>query len=207
MHTDADGQYKAEEIPKLLEKISQGYDLVLGSRFKGYIESMPWLKRFGNRAFSNVISRITKTRITDAQTGFRAFTKEVAKMQITSTHTYTQEQIIRAIKNKFRVAEVAITFRRRIYGTSRLMRSPFDFAVKAWVNIFRIYRDYEPLRFFGTIGWAFFIVGFILGLWIFYLILTTGVAGGIPRVILSAMLMLTGIQIILFGFLADMWRK
>lgn len=207
VHTDADGQYVAEEIPKLVEKVSEGYELVLGSRFKGRIESMPLLKRFGNKAFSYEISKIVKIRITDAQTGFRAFTSKVAQIPMTSTHTYTQEQIIRAVKNKFRVIEVPITFRRRVHGKSRLMTGPIDFALKAWINIFRIYRDYEPLKFFGTLGWSFFIVGFLLGLWIFYSIATTGDAGGIPRVILSAMLMLTGIQVILFGFLADMWRK
>ena len=101
VHIDADTQYKPEEIPSLIKEIENGYDLVLGSRFKGTIESMPFTKKFGNIAFSRVISNVTGTDISDAQTGFRAFTKEVAeKIKITSGHTYTQEQIIRAVKKE-----------------------------------------------------------------------------------------------------------
>ena len=71
--------YKPEEIPKLLSEIEKGYDLVLGSRFKGEIESMTLIKRLGNKVFSRVISNITRMKISDGQTGFRAFTKEVAE--------------------------------------------------------------------------------------------------------------------------------
>ena len=147
VHIDADRQYLAREIPMLIKEVEKGYDLVLGSRFKGKIESMHFLKRFGNRSFSRVVSHITGLRITDAQTGFRAFTKEVAeKIKITSTYTYTQEQIIRAVRSKFRIKEIPIYFAKR-KDKSRLMKNPFDFAIKAGVNLLRIYRDYEPLKF------------------------------------------------------------
>lgn len=207
VHTDADGQYRAEEIPKLISYVEKGYDLVLGSRFKGKIESMPLIKRLGNKAFSNVISQITRMKISDGQTGFRAFTREFAeKVKIESTHTYTQEQIIRAVKDKFKVIEVPVYFAKR-EGKSRLMKNPFDYAFKAWINIIRVYRDYEPLKFFGTIGGFFFITGFIVGLWLVYLYLTTGVVGRLPSVILCMLLITLGIQIILFGLFADMGKK
>jgi len=206
VHIDADGQYKPEEIPRLIEALKEGNDLVLGSRFKGKIESMSLLKKFGNKAFSRVVSNITKLKITDAQTGFRAFTKEVAKLPITSLHTYTQEQIIRAVKHKFRVKEVPVFFAKRTKGKSRLLKNPFEYATKAWITIFRLYRDYEPLRFFGLAGSFFIFFGLVIGLFIVYHIITTGNAGGVPRVILSALLILTGAQIVFFGFLADMQR-
>lgn len=208
VHIDADGQYRAEEIPLLLKKIEEGYDLVLGSRFKGWIEEMPLIKRMGNRAFSRVISQITRQRISDGQTGFRAFTRKVAEIEITSTYTYTQEQIIRAAKAKLRIAEVPVHFGKRGKKTrSRLMRGPIDYAMKAGVNLVRVYRDYEPLKFFGVIGGSMLIAGFLVGLFVTYVWITTGRVGGIPRVILTALLILTGIQIIVLGFLADMWRK
>jgi len=148
VHIDADHQYLPKEIPKLIDGIKKGYDLVLGSRFKGKIEHMPLIKRFGNKAFSRVISNISGLKISDAQTGFRAFTKEVArKINITSNHTYTQEQIIRAVKQKFRIKEVPVYFAKR-KGKSRLMSNPFSYAIRAWINIIRTYRDYEPLKFF-----------------------------------------------------------
>ena len=90
---------------------------------------------------------------------------------------------------------------------SRLMKNPFDYAVKAWINIFRIYRDYEPLKFFGWIGTIFVVVGGGVGLWLIYLFITTGAIRRIPTAILSVMFVLIGIQILLFGFLADMNKK
>lgn len=206
VHTDADGQYPAEYIPNLIKEIENGNDLVIGSRFSGEIEDMPLIKRFGNKAFSRVISQIAKTRITDSTSGFRAFTKEVAKeIQFINTFTYTQEQIIKAAKLKFKIKEIPIFARKT--RESRLMKGPFDYAVKAWLNLFRIQRDYNPLAFFGKIGVIFIAIGLLLGLWIIYNILTIGVAGGIPRVILSALAIISGVQIISFGFLADMQKK
>ena len=90
---------------------------------------------------------------------------------------------------------------------SKLFSNPFQYAVKSWINIFRIYRDFAPLRFFGFFGAAFLFIGFLLGVWIIYTLSATGTVGGIPRVILSAVLIITGIQIYLFGFLADMLKR
>ena len=207
VHIDADNQYSASEIPKLIEPIiNKKADIVLGSRFKGKIEYMPLIKRFGNIAFSKVISNITKTKISDGQTGFRAFTKDVASIEIKSDHTYTQEQIIKAIKNKFRLIEVPIYFAKR-KDKSRLMKNPFDYAIKAWINILRIYRDYEPLKFFSYFGGFFMSIGLLIGIWILVTFLRTASVGGIPRAILSALFIITGIQVTLFGFLADMNRR
>ena len=207
VHIDADGQYLASEIPKLISAIeAKKADLVLGSRFKGKIESMPLLKRIGNKAFSRVISRVIGKRISDGQTGFRAFTREIAEMGITSDHTYTQEQIIRAAKHKKRIVEVPVYFARR-KDKSRLISHPFEYAVRAWINIFRIHRDYNPLKFFGFIGLFFISLGLALGIWILITLIQEGNVGGIPRVILTALFIMSGIQIGVFGFLADMNKK
>ena len=208
VHIDADTQYKAEEIPKLIAEIEKGYDLVLGSRFKGTIESMPFMKRVGNIAFSKVISNITGMKISDGQTGFRAFTKEVAKkINIISGHTYTQEQIIKAVRQKFNVTEVPVYFAKRA-DKSRLISSPLGYATRAWISIIRIYRDYEPLKFFGITGSLIFLAGFILGLYLVYIqIFGEGVNRHLGLMMLDILVLSIGLQIIIFGFLADMGRK
>ena len=94
-----------------------------------------------------------------------------------------------------------------MYPNRQRYACPFDYAIRAWVNILRVYRDYEPLRFFGYFGGAFITIGLLLGIWILITLLQTGEVGGIPRVILSALFIMTGVQIMLFGFLADMNRK
>ena len=208
VHIDADTQYKAAEIPKLVKEIENGYDLVLGSRFRGRIESMPLVKRIGNIAFSRAISRITGLKISDAQTGFRAFTMDIAKkIQISSNHTYTQEQIIRAVREKFRIKEVPIYFAKRL-DKSRLISNPFGYAVRAWINIIRIYRDYEPLKFFGTVGSAIFGFGVAIGLFLVYRHITIGLSGRhFGLMMLDVIILSLGFQILIFGFIADMMRK
>ncbi len=208
VHIDADSQYQPNEIPKLLNEIKKGYDLVLGSRFLGKIEEMPLVKRLGNIAFSKVVSQVSGMHISDAQTGFRAFTRKVAeKIPINSSHTYTQEQIIRAVKQKFRIKEVPIYFAKRD-GKSRLISNPFSYAVRAWINIIRTYRDYEPLKFFGILGTLIFGMGVVLG---FYLVYFQFFGGGAFRhlglMMLDILILSIGLQIIIFGFIADMNRK
>jgi glycosyltransferase involved in cell wall biosynthesis len=206
IHTDADGQYHPKHIPEMIEKVKEGYDLVLGSRFRKSTRHMPFLKKIGNKAFASVISSLTGTKITDSTTGFRAFTAEIAReINYINTFTYTQEQIIKAAKQGFRISEIPIICRKT--RESKLFKSPIQYAIKAWINILRIYRDYNPLKFFGYAGGSLFLIGALLGVFIFIRILLTGSAGGIPRVILSALLMMVGIQIILFGFLADMLKR
>src|SRR3989344_803648 len=205
VHIDADGQYKAEDIPRLVQEVEQGYDLVLGDRFTGGIEEMPLLKKFGNRAFSRVISKIIGYTVHDCQTGFRAFNRKTAQIPIKSTHTYTQEQIIKSVRERLRIKEVPTYFRKR-GDESRLMRNPLEYAFRAWINILRIYRDYDPLKFFGRIGLFFITLGVLIGSWLVYLFLTTGRVGRLPLTLLTVLLIIMGIQIVVFGFMADMRR-
>jgi len=206
VHTDADGQYPAKYIPEMIKMVESGYDIVLGSRFKNKKHHDSFIKMVGNVAFAKVISRLTKTKITDSTTGFRAFTKEIAeKIVFLNTFTYTQEQIIKASKLGFKIGEIAIT--RNKTRESRLFKNSFQYALRAWINIFRIYRDYDPIKFFGRIGLFLISIGIIIGIWLFYRFIIYGKVGHIPLTVLTMLLVIAGIQIISFGFLADMKVK
>jgi len=203
IHTDADGQYLASDMPRLIKEIERGNDLVLGSRFMDKNPNIEFIKSLGNKAFAKVLSKILKIKLTDTTTGFRAFTMEVAKsIKFINTFTYTQEQIIKAAKQNFKIKEIPIKIRKT--RESRLFKNPLEYAIKAWINILRIYRDYEPLKFFGKIGLTLIIFGVIIGIWLVYLFITQGKIGHTPSTILSMLLIIAGIQIITFGFLADM---
>ena len=208
VHIDADMQYQPEEIPALINGIKKGSDLVLGSRFKGKIEYMPFIRRVGNIAFSKVVSQIVGFEISDAQTGFRAFTKKLAKsIPITSNHTYTQEQIIRSVRGKFRVKEVPVYFAKRD-GKSRLISNPFGYAIRAFINLVRVYRDFEPLKFFGIIGSILLAIGFILGMYLVYFqFFGNGAFRHLGLMMLDVLILSIGLQIIIFGFIADMKEK
>lgn len=206
VHTDADGQYNPQHLPELIKKVQEGYDLVLGSRFRQKNSSMPFLNRIGNKAFATVISSLIKIKLTDTTTGFRAFTAEVARdINYINTFTYTQEQIIKAAKQGFKITEIPISTRKT--RKSRLFKNPLQYAVRAWINIFRIYRDYEPLSFFGRIGLLGLLLGIVIGLYFVYLHFTTGIKGHTGLLFLMLILLVFGLQTILFGFLADMMRR
>lgn len=204
VHTDADMQYQAQDIPRLIKEIENGYQLVLGSRFIEKNRVMPFMNLIGNKIFARVLSKLLKIKLTDTTTGFRAFTKKVAEnIQFINTFSYTQEQIIKAVKHNFRIKEIPI-ITRETKRKSRLFKNPFQYAIIAWINILRIYRDYEPLKFFGRIGIALIMFGLLIGTWLLYLFITNDKVGHTPLTILTMLLIIAGIQIITFGFLADM---
>lgn len=205
VHTDADGQYPAKYIPLMIKRVEQGHDLVLGSRFgKGTYQGSV-MKKIGNKIFASVFSRLLKTRLTDTTTGFRAFTAEVAGLPIINRFTYTQEQLIRAEKARMRICEIPIESKKT--RESRLFNNSLDYAIKAWINILRIYRDFAPLKFFGLLGLALASTGFIIGIFFVYLHMTTGIVGHSGLLFLMIILIFTGIQTVLFGFLADMLKN
>lgn len=206
---DADGQYLASEIPSLIQPIiNNEADLVLGSRLEKIQYKMPILKRFGNKSFSLVLRILTGTDVKDGQTGFRAMRREVLETAMPDNkYTYTQEMIIRTAEEGWRIKSVPITFVERVSGGSRLISHPFSYACRSWLIIIRTMRDYHPLSFFGIPGLLSILVGLILGIALVYKFAITGAIGKTPTIILTALLIIIGIQFIFMGLMADMIRK
>jgi glycosyltransferase involved in cell wall biosynthesis len=209
VNIDADFQYDPKEIPKLIQPILDGEaDIVLGSRFRGWIEEMPLSKRVGNKIATIITSWVSGCKISDAQTGFRAFSREAAlQLNVLSDYTYVQETIIQAVQKKLRIAEVPCTFRKR-EGKSRLIPSIFSYAKRAGLTILRTYLYYKPLRTFSYIGGIIFIAGLLVGVRVLLHFLLTGhVSPYYPSAILTAVLMIIGFQIIMLGLLADVMDR
>jgi len=204
---DADGQYMEDEIPNVIYPIAQGEtDIVLGSRTAGHIEKMALAKKFGNRIMTWAIGVITGHKFTDTQTGFRAMTSNVAEsLRLKGEYTYTQEMVLQIAQMGYRICEVPITFNQRKYGESRLIATAGDYAVRTLGIILKTIRDYSPLTFFGIIGFLLITVGgYVAGdsaiKWSQKLPIST------PTVILAFLFISVGLQILLFGFMADMLK-
>lgn len=206
VNIDADGQYNALEIPKLIKPILDGKaEMVLGSRFAGTIEHMVPQKRFGNKLATFVVSLASGKKISDAQTGFRAVSREAAlRLVIHSGYTYTQETIIQAAHKRIGIAQVPVEFRKRKGGNSKLISNIATYAKQSAVTLIRTYTYYNPLKTFTIIGGIIFLLGTVLGFRVLIHFINTGmVTPYLPTAILSSMLAIIGFQIIVMGLIAD----
>ena len=119
-HLDADLEYSPEDIPRLLEPIFAGRaDYVLGSRFLGGVRGMRLYRRVGNHAFTALLSALTGRKITDGQTGMRAFSREAAESaEIVHDYNYAQVLTLDLLRKNFRLEEVPIRYKVRQHGES-----------------------------------------------------------------------------------------
>ncbi|RNI09430.1 glycosyltransferase family 2 protein [Methanohalophilus euhalobius] len=206
VNTDADFQYNQTEIPKLIEPILQEQaDIVIGDRQIEKLDHMPKGKYFGNKIATWVTRRATGWPVKDAQTGFRAFSREAArKMNLTGEYTYVQETLIQAAQKDLTLVQIPIEFRRR-EGKSRLIANLLGYAASAGVTISRSYRDYNPLKVFSGIGIATIFIGVIFGSRVLVHYWQTGmVTPYLPSAVLTTVLVIVGLLAFIFGLLADM---
>jgi len=200
---DGDYTYDPYDIPKLLQPINDGADLVIGTRFalmdKG---AMSRRNALGNRMLTALIRSLYHVRLTDSQSGMRAirrFALDRLKLQ-SPNMPFASEMIIEAQKEGLAITEVPIRYRTRV-GRAKL--DPFRDAFRILSITIRLVRDYNPLVIFLPIGLALMLVGLGYGTTILIDYIHTGIVTRIAAAILSVLLILTGLQITLFGLLAD----
>src|SRR5919107_2970509 len=153
VNTDADNQYCADDIPKLIKPILDGSaDMVIGDRV---VENIPHFSRLKVRLQhlgSAVVRRASGTTVPDTTSGFRAYNREAAlQMVAVSKFTYTLETIIQAGKMLVATDHLAIRTNPKTRD-SRLFPSMWSYVRRNTVSIFRIYAQYEPLRVFMTVA-------------------------------------------------------
>ncbi len=205
VNTDADNQYYGGDIPKLIQPILDGKaDIVIGDREVGSVKHFSFTKKFLQKAGSWVVRVASETRIPDAPSGFRAFSREAAlRTNIISGYTYTLETIIQAGHNRLAVAHIPIRTNPKT-RESRLISSIWRYIWISASTIIRTYAMYRPLRFFSTIGIIMFFGGvFISARYLYYMFMGAG-AGHIQSLILAAVLMMLGFQIIVIGLISDL---
>jgi glycosyltransferase involved in cell wall biosynthesis len=206
VNTDADNQYAGHEIPKLLAPLLSGEaDICIGDRNIGELAHMSWQKRQLQRIGSWVVRQVSNTTVPDTTSGFRAYTREAAlRMTVVSEFSYTLETIIQAGKRRMAIAHVPVETNPRT-RESRLFDSVFSYIKKSSATIVRIYAMNEPLKVFSYIGLALFAIGLVIPIQFVYTELTQTRFGprNLQGLILSAVLMIVGFQVVLIGLLAD----
>ena len=204
VNTDGDNQYAGRDIPRLIQPLLEGRaDIVIGDRNIRVLHHMSWPKKVLQQFGSWTVRQVSNTKVPDTTSGFRAYTREAAlRMTIVSEFSYTLESIIQAGKKRMAVAHVEISTNPHT-RPSRLFNSVFSYIKQSSATIVRVYSMYEPLKVFTYIGAGFFLAGFVVSLRFLIDYFTTGGFGHIQSLILSAVLMIVGFQIVLIGLLAD----
>jgi len=205
VNTDADFQYNQKQIPLLVKPIVEGKaGIVLTDRNVWKLKHMPFLKKLGNSISTGVTSFASGMKVRDAQSGFRAFSRDAAlRINILSNYTHVQETIIQAAAKKIPITQISCEFRKRD-GKSRLVKSLFSYAFNAASIIIRTYVQYRPFKAFLELGSAFILAGLLFGFRVIVHFLQSGsVSPFIPSAILSSVLLLMGFQIVVLGLVAD----
>jgi glycosyltransferase involved in cell wall biosynthesis len=154
---DADGQFNPADIPELARPVIDGVaDFSTASRFKDpkLVPEMPGTKLWGNRQMSRLVSRLTGGKYFDVSCGMRCYSRRaMLNLNLMGAFTYTQEVFLNLAFKRLRIAEIPIKVRgQREFGKSRVASNLFKYAINTSRIIFRAYRDYKPMRFFGKIA-------------------------------------------------------
>lgn len=204
VNTDADNQYCGADIVELIKPILNNQaDIVIGERPIMATEQFSPLKKKLQRIGSLVVRIASGTKVPDAPSGFRAYSREAAMgVNVLSEYTYTLETIVQAGMKKTAITSVPIRTN-PVIRESRLFKSMFSYISKSVVTIIRSFMMYKPLKFFITLGSILFLIGVMIGIWFLVIYLSNKGAGHVQSLLLATTLMVLGFQTVVTGLQAD----
>jgi glycosyltransferase involved in cell wall biosynthesis len=205
VNTDADNQYVAADIPRLIAPIMAGEaDIVVGSRDMDAIPDFSFTKKILQKLGSWLVRRISKTNIRDTTSGFRAYSRKAAmQMHVFNNHTYSLETIIQAGQKGMSIRDVSIRTNPPT-RKSKLIRSTLGYIARSLLTMFRIFMTYQPFAFFVIPGTLAFLAGLFLGIRYLVFYFTDGGSGHVQSLIFTAILLVLGGTLILASLLADL---
>lgn len=199
---DADGQHRIEDIKLVIEPILKNQaDIVIGSRFLGGNDkNVPTYRRAGIKTITSLANLSTDTKITDSQSGFRAYSKQVLKDIIPSEQGMgvSTEILIKASKKGFRIMEVPITI---LYGEDTSTHHPVAHGLSVVLSTMKFISIEHPLKFYGIPGLVFLGIGLFFIIWTIQVfsesrvILTNAALIGLASTLIATMLMMTAIML------------
>jgi|TARA_B110000014_G_C20088290_1_gene569466 glycosyltransferase involved in cell wall biosynthesis len=194
---DADGQHKISEIDSVLKPISENKaDVVIGSRFLGSTKDLPKYRKIGIKTITGLTNTLTGGNITDAQSGFRAYSKKVLN-EISPTESgmgISTEILIKSSKKQMRISEIPITIS---YDGNTHSQEPISHGTSVIFSTLKHVAIERPLLYYGVTGLCFIIVGLVFGGWTIQIyseervVITNLAIIGVGGVILGTILLIT----------------
>lgn len=208
VNTDADNQYVADDIEKLVRPIIEGKtDIVIGERPIDATEHFSPIKKKLQHFGSWVVRKASNSDIPDAPSGFRAFSRDAAmRLNVTNEYTYTLETIVQAGRNKIAQTSVPIRTNGEL-RPSRLFNSMMGYVKKSMVTILRAYMMYSPLKTFSIIALIPLIIGLAIDIRYLIFVIIGQDGGHIQSLILGSTLIMVGFMTFVIGLLADLIAK
>jgi len=205
VNTDADNQYRADDIPLLTQPIlDHRADMVIGARPIDDTEHFSWVKKKLQRIGSWAVRVASRTRVHDAPSGFRAISREAAmRINVFGGYTYTLETIIQAGQCGLVVESVPIRTNADL-RPSRLVKSIGSYVRRSLGTIARVLMIYRPLLVFSLLGTIPFIAGLAAGVrFLWYYVLGQG-EGHVQSVVFSGLCLTLAAIMLTIGLIADL---
>jgi glycosyltransferase involved in cell wall biosynthesis len=211
VNIDADGQFDSRDVVKIIQPIlKHEADMVTCTRFANpeMTKNMPWIKKWGNRRFTNLVNRITGKKFTDTQCGFRAYSREAAlRMNLNGKFTYTQESFIDLVEKGMVIKEIPLEVKYFKERNSKVSGNLSKYGFRSLGIIAKTTRDTQPLTFFGLPAIIIFGLGFAGGLASFiYWIIEHATTPVKTLFQVSVFFMIFGLLLFILGLVADMLR-
>jgi glycosyltransferase involved in cell wall biosynthesis len=162
---DADGQHKISEIESMVKPILENTaDIVIGSRFLGKTIDLPKYRKIGIKTITGLTNAITGTKISDSQSGFRAYSKKTLNQisLIESGMGISTEILIKSSKKNMRIFEVPITI---LYSETTHSQEPISHGTSVIMSMIKHVVIERPLLYYGLTGLCFLILGLFFGAW------------------------------------------
>ena len=205
VNTDADNQYHADDIQKLIQPILEGKaDMVIGARPIDETEHFSKLKKMLQHLGSWAVRRASNTDIPDAPSGFRAMTREAAlHVNVVNDYTYTLETIVQAGRDKIAITSVPVHTNPEL-RPSRLFHGVWSYVKKSMVIILRAYMMYQPLKCFTYLSILPLLIGAGIGFRFLCLIAAGEGYGHVQSLILACTLVIIGFLTFMIGLVSDL---
>jgi glycosyltransferase involved in cell wall biosynthesis len=198
---DADLQDDPKEIPRFLQKLDEGYDLVSGYKRTRHD---PWHKVFPSRIFNWMVRKSTGITLHDVNCGFKAYRRKV----LDNVRLYGEMHRfvpVLAHWKRFRVGEIEVEHHARKFGVSKFGGGRFFRGLMDLMTVtFLLRYERRPLHFFGTLGALFLALGVALGIHLTVIWFGGESIGHRPLLILSVLLVVIGVQVLATGLIAEL---
>lgn len=203
---DGDLQDDPEEIPRFLEKLDEGYDLVSGWKFPRHD---PITKTFPSRVFNGMVSTMTGVHLHDINNGFKAYRRELIEdNQLKLYGEFHRFVPVMAHWRGYSITEIKVRHHPRKYGVSKFGARRFGRGLIDLINVLFLTTFLRtPLRFFGPLGFWTFFVGALIDI---FVVIRSFVSHepihNQPLLFVGILLMIIGVNFFMTGLQSEMIR-